>query len=609
MRIDLVFPPFDYSVLMPELGIPLLAANLRRAGFAVRQADWNIEFVVNELGRLSSLARLVERFPAEPVDEWRAAAEDPARFLARFAGALGRLAAGTGRRAVSPRARDSRPGGSAADPFEAIRAVERRTQKSCHLRPHQLGEDWREALERLPDRLRNPRTASAAVLAGLARWGARDPDFRARLLRLLQHLHFAAASGRVEDVLAAADRPDPLLDPFYDARLRTLFAAGTPRIFGIAIWSPLQLAPALRLARLVRTIVPDVTVVAGGAWCTYAASRLGELPELFDRFDAVLPGEADATLAALAAGRSGGGLPGVVDRSAARAGRVAPPVPRPLERIALPVYDGLPLASYPERKLVLRLSRGCYWGRCTICSHVLPGTNGRCASRKDARLSHGHLQRLAGHIRQVRRRHGVRHFTTADNLVPPGILRQLCDLRRTERLDFTWDSLARFDREYDLAFCRMLAAGGCRRLDLGLEVADDAELRRIRKGLRLETALRTLRNLQRAGVGVMVFVVDYPGLPPETLEQTLEWLADHRELVPAVSISRFHLACGTRAWRAPESLGLRPAAGGERDLNVFDQPYESPGALDERRFAAIVRRYADRLPLGGFAYGAPEPGA
>ncbi|NMC71313.1 MAG: radical SAM protein [Myxococcales bacterium] len=610
MRIDLIFPPFDYSVLMPELGIPLLTANLRRAGFEVRQADWNIEFIVRELGRLSTLTRLVDRFPPAPADEWRAAAQDPTRFLARFAGVLGGLAAaGADRRPASPSVRRTGAGGSTVDPFDAIRAVERRTQKSCHLRPHQIEEDWRAAYERLPDGLRNPCESRPAVLSGLARWGARDPDFRARLLRLLQHLHFAPASYRVEDVLAAADRPDPLLDPFYDTRLQTLFAAGAPQIFGVAIWSPLQLAPALRLARVVRSLLPRAVVVAGGAWCTYAAPQLGELPELFDRFDAVLPGEADAALAtlaaAMAAGRTSGGVPGVVDRSAARAGRVVPPAPRPLETIAPPEYDGLPLESYPERKLVLRLSRGCYWGRCTICSHVLPETNRRFASRKDARLTRGHLRMLAEHVRQMRRCHGIRHFTTADNLVPPGILRQLCELRRAERLDFTWDSLARFDRAYDLAFCRTLAAGGCRRLDLGLEVADDAELRRIRKGLRLETALRTLRNLHRAGVGVMVFVVDYPGLPPETLERTLEWLAEHRDLVPAVSVSRFHLACGTRAWRAPGSLGLRPAAGRERDLNVFDQRFESPGALDERRFVAVVRRYADRLPLGGFAYGGP----
>jgi radical SAM superfamily enzyme YgiQ (UPF0313 family) len=309
---------------------------------------------------------------------------------------------------------------------------------------------------------------------------------------------------------------------------------------------------------------------------------------------------------AVADGRPVGGLPGVVDLAAARAGRTAPPAPRPLERIALPEYDGLPLELYPERKLVLRLSRGCYWGRCAICSHVLPETNRRHASTKDARLTRSHLGALAEHIRRVGERHGIRHFTTADNLVPPGIMRQLCELNRREGLGFTWDALARFDREYDLKFCRRLAAGGCRRLDLGLEVADDAELKRIRKGLRLDTALRGLRNLHRAGVGVMVFVVDYPGLRPGALKRTLEWLVEHRELVPAVSIARFHLACGTRAWLEPGALGIRPSAGQERNLNVFDLGYRAGGVLEERRFAAIVGRYVGRLPLGAFVYGGEE---
>ncbi|MBN1772432.1 MAG: hypothetical protein JXB32_14275 [Deltaproteobacteria bacterium] len=609
MQIDLVFPPFDYSVLVPEVGLPVLTANLRRGGFEVRQADWNVEFLVRELGRLSGPARLVERFPAGSVEEWREAAAQPSRLLTAIARALGWNPA----RPAGP-GRPGRSGvdDSAADPFEPIRVIERRTQKSCHLRPHQILGDWREEFERLPSRWRDPRDFRSVVLAGLARWGARDPDFRARLLRLLQHLHFAPASYRMEDLLAAADRPDPLLDPFYAARLEALFATRTPRIFGIALWSPLQLAPALRLARSVRRLIPGAMLVAGGAWCSYAAPRLGAVPELFDRFDAVLPGEAETSFVALARAATEGqpvaGLPGVVDREAALAGRTSSPTPRPLEAIALPEYDDLPLDLYPERKLILRLARGCYWGRCAVCSHVLPETNRHHASPKEARLTKGHLRALAGHIRRVGERHGIRQFTTADNLVSPGVMQQLCELNRREGLGFTWDSLARFHREYDLEFCRMLVAGGCTRLDLGLEVADDAELRRIHKGLQLETALRGLRNLHRAGVGVMVFVLDYPGLPPEALERTLEWLAEHRELVPAVSISRFHLACGTRPWREPDALGIRPVPGRDRDLNVFDLEYTAESALDDAAFAALVRRHADRLPLGGFVYGGEERG-
>ncbi|MBW2522823.1 MAG: hypothetical protein JRI23_01545, partial [Deltaproteobacteria bacterium] len=60
MRVDLFFPPFDYSVLIPELGVPLLTAVLRRAGHQVRQTDLNQEFLQGHLGRLESYLPLLK---------------------------------------------------------------------------------------------------------------------------------------------------------------------------------------------------------------------------------------------------------------------------------------------------------------------------------------------------------------------------------------------------------------------------------------------------------------------------------------------------------------------------------------------------------------------
>jgi hypothetical protein len=591
MLLDLLFPPFDTSVLMPELGIPQLTANLRRAGHQVRQADLNIEFIVDHLGDLASYAPLFrgdERSAGVP--------QDRDGFLRYLSDSLCRL---TGRDLGQP-----------ADPFESIRRFERRAQKSCQLAPHQIRTDWRQQAAQLA--AGQSAAPIPAGLATLARLGARDAAFRARLYRLLQHHYFAPRSFQVPDVLDSLAAPHPLLDRFYEASLAQKTAARPPDCFALAIWSTFQLVPALRLAKLLKGLFPRVPVVAGGAWCSYAGDLIPRVPELFDHIDGFVLDEADQAMLALASSlERGGALAGpsnLLTRRSIGQARPQSPAPPAVEELALPVYDGLPLDYYPLAKLVLRLARGCYWSRCVMCSHVRHPYNSQFASPKSARLSGRFLERLAAHIRSARQEHSIVQFTTADNLIAPGIMRQLADLQPHCAPGFQWDSLARFQREYTASFCRDLRRGGCVRLDLGLEVADDDELRRIRKGLKLETVLANLKHLKAAEVTAMVFVSNHPGQSPEAYRASLEWIVEHRDLIPLVSLSRFHLAHSSLAHCSPEALGITPLATQAIDLNVFDLGYRAEQDLREQEFLEITRQYADQLPSGGFTFEDLVPG-
>lgn len=576
MRIALVFPPFDPSVLIPEIGVPILAAALRSAGHDVSQGDWNQEFLHGYLGRLDAFAGPLAAMDGLEEQYRRACANDRDQLLAALARGWAR-----------PWQRHE-----VDEPLLAARAREREEGKSPHVLPHQVRRDWGDDLREMQQR--EPGRAGA-LLAALARHGARDPRFRRDLLRVIQHFTCLPSSYRATEVLAEVERPHPLLDPYLEGRLDDLGAGGAPGLLGLSIWSTGQLVPALQLARAARQRFPGIRIVAGGAWVTYARRQIPRVPALFQWIDYFVVHEGDRALlriaGALDAGERVPVLPGVMTRTTRPGDDLAVEPPLAFVDTALPEYSGYPMALYAVPRLTLRLFRGCHWARCTFCTHTPHPYTRRHSFRRDETLPAAYLARLADHVREMGGRHGICEFTMADNVVSPAVMAQLCRWNHAEGLGFTWDSLARFESEYSPAFCRELARGGCQQLDLGLETAGNEALRQIAKGITSDQALENLRNLRDAGIRTKVFLLSYPGQGATEFERTLRFVTRHGDLISEVAISRFALALDTLPYHRTEQLGLRLAPDADPWLDVYAMPYEAVEELTWDEVVALTRQF------------------
>lgn len=560
MQIDLVFPPFDYSVLIPEIGVPVLKANLERAGHEVRQADLNVELISGILSGPEAHVGLLEALSLPERG-------DSTTFLESLAWELCRV------RGIRPPRADSL--------LELAKERERSMGKTCQFGREPDPPGW----------VAQPGGPVEGALGTMVRHWREGKSFGRDLLRVIHHFYFTPPTYGVDDVIRAAHERNAFLEPFYEERLGAMWSRCAPSILGISIWSTSQLVPALVLARKARDLLGDVKIIAGGAWCTYARDLLPEVPELFELVDAFAVHEADATLAEAARALEQGGDPGGIPGLVTPAGASPPRPPSRFEDLELPVYDGFPLEMYPLPRLALRLFRGCYWSRCVFCTHACHPYTRRFSFRKGTRLSVSYLDRVRAHVEDVRDQHGIRQFTIADNLIPPTVMKQLADLNIEAGLGIEWDSLARFEREYTTAFCDHIARGGCVQLDLGLETADDEALGRINKGITLGLVERNLRNLTGAGIRTKVFVLNYVGQRPEEYERTLEFLANHADVISEVAISRFSLSRGTLPFSSPGELGIRVEPEAGRDLDVFCVPFSAEERTREAEVVEITRRY------------------
>ncbi len=185
--VDIVFPPFDYSILIPEIGVPILTANLKKAGFSVEQADFNIEFINDYMATPSSYSPLTMMMEGIATREKMELGRDRDAFIQHAARNLLRL--------------KGREEGQCALSFAAVTRGEIHTGKSCHLKDKGEGESWIDRMDSfasVSDRGSRNRMEFMEVLSQQERL---CPDLRKDLLKVIQKFYFEPPSYRLEDVL------------------------------------------------------------------------------------------------------------------------------------------------------------------------------------------------------------------------------------------------------------------------------------------------------------------------------------------------------------------------------------------------------------------------
>ncbi len=319
------------------------------------------------------------------------------------------------------------------------------------------------------------------------------------------------------------------------------------------------------LADLARSA--GAVAVAGGP---DAASRPATY--LSDGFDAVVPGEGEATLLDVA-GRVAGdrsllGTPGLTVRSGGRIA-VGPPRPflTPLDALPLPAWDLVDLEGYlrrwqrrtGERRMAVLTSRGCPFD-CSWCSKPTFGRSFR-------QMSPG---RVVAELDALATRFRVDYVRFCDDVF--GIHRRWLDdfLDRLEaaRLGQRFEILARVDLLRPELLARMKRLG-LARVYVGVESGSQKMLDLMNRGTRLAQVERAAQSLRENGIRQFWFLM--LGYPGETLEDIEATLALFRRFSPEeYSVSIAVPVPGTRFYDAVKArlkaVGSRRAADAGRSL-------------------------------------------
>ncbi len=348
-------------------------------------------------------------------------------------------------------------------------------------------------------------------------------------------------------------------------------------IVGLSIIHVGQVIPGLTLARQLRTLYPHLHIVVGGSVFNRHADLLDDKQELFKEFFhslIVSEGELplDQLVCHLKENKPLHTVPNLIHLEGDTVIRNPKSEALPYEDLVCPTFDQLPLEKYlmPYPVLPYMSSRGCYWGKCTFCTHSFI---------YDSHYRKENEVRVAEELDHLSKKYKTKYFTFSDEAISPNafnriskeILRRKLEMRSLGMLKFESsekETPELFDDIYRAGFLMLF---------FGLESANDRILSVIDKGCDQETERAVLKHSSEAGIWNHLYLFfGFPTEEREEAEDTIKFTIENSEvesgIIHSVGQSIFALEKDSAIYHNPSKFKIdRIIQDPERDLAiVFD---------------------------------------
>jgi hypothetical protein len=364
-------------------------------------------------------------------------------------------------------------------------------------------------------------------------------DLYTRLSRFYHDILFPVVEGRQK-------LSGPAAAALFGAELAEVTAT-KPDVVGFSILTEHNLQYALALGQVIKQRL-GIPIALGGAMMSHLEPD--ELLAAYPWLDFVFFGEAEESLAQfVAAGLDGdlSGIRGLAYREGKQVRVAERPSPLNLANLPHPDFSDYPLEDYiaPEPVLPIITSRGCYWGKCTFCSHTRP-----YGPQVHVRQPTQVIDEMAAQIET----YGVRRFLFVDEAISPRMMRRLSQeiLDRGLDVQFGMEGV-RVEEAFDEELLRLAHRAGLRWIYVGIESANQRLLDLIEKGITIERVERLIAACRRVGVVPQLsFIVGLPGTTEAELQEEIAFLKRY-----PMDSSSFVLLLGSPMEEDPARFGIR----------------------------------------------------
>ena len=295
----------------------------------------------------------------------------------------------------------------------------------------------------------------------------------------------------------------------------------------------------------------DIPVVLGGASLWYnpeAYLSCVNHIDLSQIFDVIVYGEGEIPLKLLIQGEPLEHIPGIIYNSHTLIKNERECI-HDLDEIPCPDFTDFPLRGYysPEIVLPLLTSRGCYWGKCTFCTHHKSYNMYRSNS----------IEHVISTIKTLQKKYNASYFLIADEMVHPHRFEQLASSIQKEDLMIRMYSEAKPTNQVTLPLLQNMYAAGVRVLLWGVESGTQRILDLMEKGTTVSEIESVLRHSNTAGIWNMVFMmVNYPTQTVKESEHDIQFLQKNAPYIHTVTRSPFQLQVGSHMYENPEKFGI-----------------------------------------------------
>lgn len=336
-----------------------------------------------------------------------------------------------------------------------------------------------------------------------------------------------------------------------------------PDIVGITCLTSMR-KRALSVARMVKEINRDITVVLGGA---HATIMYDQLLSHYDDIDIVVRGEGEMTFLEIAQGVELDKIDGIVFRDSE--GKIKKNANRhyveDLDKLPFPAWDLITdiLWEYPSNgpaqyryyngidlhngpRIPVIFSRGCM-GHCEFCSTwwIWKGWRHRSA------------ENMVDELEWICDFFKIRHFVFADDAftIDRQAILDFCDEILKRQLNIAFCANTRTDC-VDLEILEKLKRVGCYEVSYGIETASPTLLSRMKKENDARNAEKAVTLTKQAGLnpGVLL-IVGNVGETEDTIDETIDFLKKNN-IDSTGTVGGLWIFPGTGLYRHAKKLGI-----------------------------------------------------
>ena len=326
-------------------------------------------------------------------------------------------------------------------------------------------------------------------------------------------------------------------------------------VVGISIIGISQIIPGLTLARMVKEKYPHLHLTLGGPIFSVNAGQLTGHPEFFDDFcHSIVTFEGEEPmhrlLSALKAGDSLKTVPNLLHVEGSKVVQNKERVELRFEELPNPVFDGLPMDKYlaPYPIIPVLQSRGCYWGKCTFCTHSFVYGH-RYGKQK--------TMAMVDELESLMKKYNTKYFTFSDEAVSPHSLNDVSEEMIERGVEIRSLALLKFEKIMDEELFLKMKKAGFIFLMFGLESANDRVLALIDKGTTKEVERDVLMKSHKAGIWNHSFL--FFGFPTETqpeAQETIDFLKNNLQSIHSFGPGVFLLNRDSSCYQYPEKFSI-----------------------------------------------------
>ena len=186
-------------------------------------------------------------------------------------------------------------------------------------------------------------------------------------------------------------------------------------------------------------------------------------------------------------------------------------------------------------------------------------------------------------MEEIMQQTGQSGFHFVDEAASPVMLRKLADEILRRKLTVSYWTNVRFEKSFTPELTYLMAKSGCIAVSGGLEVASPRILKLINKGITIEIAGESMKNLTEAGIMTHAYLMY--GFPTETAQETIESLEVVRGLfekgwMQSAFWHRYAMTIHSPSGQNPENVGAKRVDVQPGSFANNEIPFTTPHEID-----------------------------